>query len=263
MSAAAPLALRPPFSFTFHATQRFMSRVWPTIGNGRPCADAREALSILVDAAGRAEMTARRTDRGHAVWTVAEPAMRWITKPGEFRGRRVAVVVTVLAGLEDAAAEEEAERQVMAAAQRLASAPEVGAAEPTSPPPGDLQGFALKAYRAWIALEAQRLAIESKRLKVLSVREAPAPPPRPAQTARRDPMAERTERIRLHHEGQRAVVEARERAVTERHHLSLARDKWLAAMADRLAAVDPVGSADLIEKVNAFRCVQRAREEKA
>lgn len=170
MSAAAPLALRPMFSFTFHATERFMSRVWPTICPSRPCADAREALTTLVDAATRAELSPRRTNRGHAVWTIADPAMRWITKPGEHRGRRVAVVVTVLAGGDDAAAEEEAEREVLEAAQRMAALPKLGTPEPTSPPPTVSTVIGEKSYRAWVALETQRLAIERERLAELIAR---------------------------------------------------------------------------------------------
>lgn len=261
MSAAAPLALRPLFSFTLHATERFMTRVWPTICPTRPCADAREALTTLVDAASRAELSPRRTDRGHAVWTIADPAMRWITKPGEHRGRRVAVVVTVLDGLEDIAAEEAVEAEVLEASRRLAGVPQLGAPEPTSPPPPDLEGFALKAYRAWVTLETQRLAVESKRLKALAAAQAKPAASSRAAPARRDPMAERTERIRLHHEGQRAAIEAAERAKTERHHLSLARDAMLVAMADRLAEIDPVGSAELLERVSAFRCMKRTNGE--
>ncbi len=260
MSAAAPLPLRPPFRFTLHATDRFIKRVWPNISD-RPIADDREALMLLVAAAESAELMPRRTNRGHAVWAIRDPAMRWITKPDEYRGRRVAFVVTVLAGIEDAAAEEDAELEVIDAARRLEAVSAVGRPEATSPPPPDLDGLALKAYRAWGEVEKQRLAVERARLKALAAASAPAPVR--VCAPRRDPMAERTERIRLHHEGQRATAEAHERGVTERHHLSLARDAMLVAMVERLAEVDPVGSAELIEKVNAFRCVQRVREEKA
>lgn len=212
MSAAAPLALRPLFSFTYHATERFMSRVWPTICPARPCADAREALTTLADAASRAELSPRRTDRGHAVWTIADPAMRWITKPGEHRGRRVAVVVTVLDGLEDIAAEEAAEAEVLEAARRMAAVPQLGTPEPTSPPPTVGTVIGEKSYRAWVA---QMVA-----------------------------MRERTERARIHAEQQRIAAHER----TARHLITMVRDELFLELVARLADVDATGSAELIAR---------------
>ncbi len=244
MSAAASLALRPPFSFTFHATERFRARVWPTINPGRPCADAREALTILRDAATRAELAPRRTDLGHAVWSVADPAMRWITRPDTFRGRRVAVVVTVLSGAEDVAAEEEAERDVLEAARRLAAAPEVGPEETTSAPPGDLQGAALKAYRAWVALEMQRLAVERKRTSRISI-------PQPPKLARCGMFSGDLERERLQNERMRLAAEQHEaarRERTARHLISNAHEALFLELVSRLEAVDREGSADLIAR---------------
>lgn len=247
MTAAAPLALRQLFSFTFHATQRFMTRVWPTICPARPCADAREALTILVDAATRAELSPRRTDRGHAVWTIADPAMRWITKPGEHRGRRVAVVVTVLAGGDDVAAEEEAELEVLEASRRLAAVPALGTPEPTSPPPAVGTVIGEKSYRAWVALETQRLALERERLRKLQLAVIDnTRPPRgmtPA-VAQMVALRERTERARLHAEQQRIASHER----TARHLITQARDELFLELVARLAEVDAAGSAELIAR---------------
>lgn len=209
------IELRPVFSFTYHAMDRFMARVWPSIGNGRPCADAREALSIMVDAAARAEMLPRRSGKGHAVWAVRDPEMRWITKPDTYRGRRVAVVVTVLGGLEDVEAEERAERDVLEAHRRIAEIPEIGTPGSTSPAPSGWD------YRSWVQVETQRLSVERARLAAFNVRE------------------------------HRVEVANREREKTRRHIASQAHEALFCELLARLAEVDPAGSAELLERARA------------
>lgn len=233
---AAPIELRPAFSFTFHATERFMSRVWPSI-SARPCADAREALSILVDAAARAEMLPRRTSRGHAVWLVKDPEMRWVTKPDTYRGRRVAVVVTVLGGADDVEAEEEAEREVVEAHRRLEAVPEIGAPTTPTPPPGPADIAEPKAYKAWLALEAQRLSLERDRVRKLNVPQVAA-----LEHARLSLVQRRLEEER---------AEAGRRARTARHAITQAHCELVRDLVDRLSEVDPSGSAELLERARA------------
>lgn len=239
---AAPIALRPVFSFTHHATERFMARVWPSIGSGRACADGRKALAILCDAAARAEMLPRRTNMGHAVWQIADPAMRWITRPDTYRGRRVAVVVTVLGGADNVDAEEDAEREVLEAHRRLQAIPELGEPKPTSPPPGPAEADALKAYRAWVALETQRLAVERTRLKALA--HAIASGKMKALDDRA--AAEMRREYTRHIDGHSKRVKGLQQAIEMRNDLLL-------AMATRLAEIDPEGSAELLARADGLR----------
>lgn len=233
---AAPIALRPAFSFTHHAIARFITRVWPKISD-RPCADGREALSILADAIPRAEVMPRRSSMGDTMWSVADPAMRWITRPGEFRGRRVAVVVTVLDGLEDVEAEAEAEREVMEAHRRLEAVPEIGAPTTPAPPPGPADIEAPKAYKAWLALEAQRLSLERERVRKLNVPQVAA-----LEHARLAIVQRRLQ-------DERDADARRER--TRRHAITQAHCELVRDLVDRLAEVDPAGSVELLERARA------------
>lgn len=233
MTAAAPTALRPPFTFTHHAIERFVKRVWPTVGT-RAIADDREALTLLCNATELAELMPRRTALGDALWSVKDPAMRWITKPGEFKGRRVAVVVTVLAGADDPVAEEKAERDVLDASRRLLVIPELGLSESTAPTPGPEESAELKAYRAWIALEVQRLAVERERLRKLNTPEIAA-----------------LERARISLEQTKLAdvrQEAARRERTARHLATQAKEALFCELLARLAEVDAAGSADLLER---------------
>jgi hypothetical protein len=236
-------SIRPPFRFTRHAVDRFVRRVWPSL-SGRAIADDREAISILCGAVPSAELMLRRSILGDAIWSVADPAMRWITKPAEYRGRRCAVVVTVLGGADDSVAEEEAEREVIEAARRLAAAPELGREEATTPAPGPAEGDTLKAYRAWLALETQRLAVERERLRAVIHAHAHAPRPRgPApDVVQASAAAAKLEALRIVAEQQAAARVER----TRRHMATQAHEALFVEILSRLAEVDPVGSADVI-----------------
>lgn len=73
---------------TEHAIIRYMQRI-------RPGADFREGREVLREASSRATQTGERTIRGHLVWTVEKPDMRFITKHDHEDNRPV--IVTVLA----------------------------------------------------------------------------------------------------------------------------------------------------------------------
>lgn len=230
---AAHIDLRPAFSFTFHATDRFMSRVWPSIAE-RPCADAREALTILSDAATRAEMLPRRTGRGHAVWQIADPSMRWITKPGTYRGQRVAVVVTLLGGADDVEAEEEAEREVLEAHRRLEAVPEIGTPEPTSPPPACCSGCTAR----WLEAETQRLAVERTRLRSFLHAHQQVD----VNAAVRERTVAIRQEIYKQQQGHHSKMSAKDRAIQTRNIL-------LFEAAAALERADPVDSRDLCTRL--------------
>ena len=216
--SAAPITIRPAFAFTRHAVDRFVKRVWPTIGRGRPCADDREALTILGGAAHTCDPAPRRTHAGADMWSIQDPPMRWITRDDVDRrtGRPVAVVVTVLSGADDAAAEEEAEREVVEAHRRLSAVPELGREEATSPV---CAGY--KPPAVWVQLEMQRLAVEKARLSAMNTR------------------ADR----------ERAAEYARQK--TARHVASQAHEALFRELLARLAEVDPEGSSELLERARA------------
>jgi hypothetical protein len=211
MSAVEPATMVPPFRFTRRAVDRFIKRVWPTLSS-RPCADDREALSLLCGASHLAEAMPRRSILGDVLWSVRDPAMRWISKPGEYRGQRAAVVVTVLAGSDDAEAEERAEREVIEASRRLAAFPDLGLEESTTPAP---EGY---VYRAWLQTEMHRLSLEKARIAA----------------------------INANGDRKRQIEIAREK--TARHAISHAHEALFCELLARLAEVDAAGSADLLER---------------
>lgn len=182
-------------------------------------------------------MLPRRTGRGHAVWLVKDPEMRWITKPGDFRGRRVAVVVTVLGGADDVEAEEEAEREVVEAHRRLEAVPEIGAPTTPTPPPDQADIEAPKAYKAWLALEAQRLTLERDRMRRVNVPQVAALEQARLSIVQRRLQDERDAAARMERTRRHAITQA---------HCELVRD-----LLARLAEVDPAGSAELLERARA------------
>jgi plasmid stabilization system protein ParE len=211
MTAVAPQ--RPSFGFTRHAVDRFIARV-------RPGLDDREALQALAVAADLAELLPEPTRHGQDVWSVPEPAMRYITK----RDLGVHVVVTVVAGATGEA--EEAAREVVEAYRRIALHPQIGTPEPTSPAPA----CCAKHVAAWSTYEVQRLAVEKARLRALAALSQPDD-----IEAR---VRERTAALRI--EIQR--LRAKQRAVDSRNALLL-------EAADALERQDSIWSRALRDKI--------------
>jgi hypothetical protein len=232
MTAAAPLALpivRPCFAFTRHAVDRYIERV-----HGGRC-DVARAIHELVTASHVAELLDRPSWHGDLVWTVREPAMRWIATLEEGR----AIVLTIIAGAYEGIEAERIEYDALRARRLLERIPQIGQSEPTSPiPRGD------EDYRSWVGLEVRRLEVERKRLSAL--RDAMMTP------------RERTARIRESRAERAAEREAgRAHAMAEADRAIKRRNELLDALAERLAEVDPVGSAELLERVASFRCMKR------
>jgi hypothetical protein len=219
MTAATPLPLRPPFRFTRHAVDRYIERVHA----GR-CGDAR-ALQELVAASHGAELLDRPSWHGNHVWSIREPAMRWIATIEDGS----AVVLTIIAGADEGVEAERIEYDAVRVRRLLDRIPQIGRGEATSPAPRGEEDF-----RSWVGLESRRLEVERKRLGAL----------RDALLTPRERMARRREELNERREGREAgqsiaLAEA-DRAIKRRNNL-------LKAMAERLAEVDPAGSADVLE----------------
>ncbi len=222
MSAAAPLALpivRPRFAFTRHAVDRYIER----IRDGR-CDDAR-AIHELVTASHAAEPVDRPSWHGNLVWSVREPAMRWILVLEEGH----AVVLTIIAGADEGVEAERIEYDALRARRLLERIPQIGRSEATSPIPRDE-----REYRSWVGLEARRLETEKKRLAAL-----------------RDALLTPRERLSLMKgrkaDKREAKESARAHALAEADRAIKRRNEILELMALRLAEVDPVGSAGALE----------------
>lgn len=229
MSAAAPLALptvRPCFAFTRHAVDRYIERV-----HGGKCGDT-QAIHELVNASHGAELLDRPSWHGDLVWTIREPAMRWIATLEDGR----AVVLTIIDGAYEGIEAERIEYDALRTRRLLERIPQIGKSEATSPIPRGEDN-----YRSWVGLEMRRLEVEKKRLAAL--RDALLTP-RERTALKRDRVAERMANRESTHA--HALKEA-DRAIKRRNEL-------LEALVARLAAVDPVGSAELIEQVGALRC---------
>lgn len=229
MIAAAPPALpvvRPCFAFTRHAVDRYIERV-----HGGKCGDA-QAIHELVAASHGAELLDRPSWHGDLVWTIREPAMRWIATLEDGR----AVVLTIIAGAYEGIDAERIEYDALRARRLLERIPQIGKSEATSPIPRD-EG----EYRSWVGLETRRLEVEKKRLGAL--RDA-LMTPRERIDCKRERQAERKAN---RGSAQAHALKEADRAIKRRNDL-------LEALVARLAAVDPVGSADLIEQVGALRC---------
>lgn len=217
---AAPVTIRPAFAFTRHAVDRYVER----LHDGK-CTDAR-ALQELAAAAHVAEPMSRPSWHGNPMWCVIAPPMRWIA----VAENGCAVVITVLSGADEGIEAERTEYEALMVRRRLALIPQIGRSEATSPVPrGDAE------YRLWVGLESRRLEVERKRLAAL----------RDALMTPRERMA----RIR-ETRGERRVKreEGQARALAEQQLAIMWRNDLIEAMAARLADVDPVGSADLIER---------------
>jgi hypothetical protein len=223
MTTVAPV--RPSFGFTRHAVDRYIER----LHDGRY--DDSKALLELVAATHTAELMPRPSWLGNRVWTVASPAMRWISVPEA--GREV--IVTVVGGADQGIEEERIEYDAMRVRRLLERVPQIGRTEATSPIPasdGD--------YRTWAGLEHRRLQTEQKRFALL--RDALMTP------------TERMVRIRNKRETRVADKEAsRAFALTEQHAAIVRRNELLETMAARLAEVDAEGSAALLETWSRLR----------
>jgi hypothetical protein len=222
MSAAAPLALpiiRPCFGFTRHAVDRYIERI-----HAGKCGDA-QAIYELVNASHAAELLDRPSWHGNLVWSVREPAMRWIAVFEEGR----AIVMTIVAGADEGVDAERIEYDALRARRLLERIPQIGRTEATSPiPRGEAE------YRSWIGLEVRRLDVEKKRLGAL--RDALLTP------------RERTALIKVRFaEKKEARDTGRAHALAEADRAIKRRNEILALMGSRLAEVDPVGSADVLE----------------
>lgn len=219
MTEALPI-VRPCFAFTRHAVDRYIERIHA----GR-CGDAK-AIHELVTASHAAELLDRPSWHGNLVWSVRDPAMRWIAVLEEGR----AIVLTIVAGADEGIEAERIEYDVLRVRRMLERIPQIGRVEATSPiPRGEAE------YRSWVGLEVQRLGVERKRIAAL--RDALMTP------------RERTARIRETREERRQAKEdGRAHALAEADRAIKRRNELLEAMAARLAEVDPVGSAEVIEK---------------
>jgi hypothetical protein len=222
MSAAAPRALpvvRPCFGFTRHAVDRYIERI-----RAGKCSDA-QAIHELVNASHAAELLDRPSWHGNIVWSVREPAMRWIAALEEGR----TIVLTIVAGADEGVEAERIEYDALRARRLLERIPQIGRSEATSPIPRDE-----REYRSWVGLEVRRLEAEKKRLGAL-----------------RDALLTPRERLSLMKERKADKREAKEsaraHALAEADRAIKRRNEILAAMAARLLAVDPVGSADVID----------------
>jgi hypothetical protein len=131
-----------------------------------PGASSKAALRTLDAARLLATRAEERTHRGHMVWVIADPPMRWITKAdGD-----ALVVVTVLAGVEPARADERAAmNDVVEAYQRLQRAPEAGNFEYSSRSP-ELASLSEALYQEWLKVEMKRLTVEQARLAVINAK---------------------------------------------------------------------------------------------
>lgn len=222
---AAPIAMRPVFGFTRHAVDRYIERL---------CGGKRSpgiALLELHDATRRAELVPRPSWHGNSLWSVADPAMRLVAVLEEDR----AIVVTVIDGADEGIEAERIEYDALRVRRLLARIPELGRQEATSPAPAS-EGD----YRAWVGLESRRLDVERKRLGAL--RDALMTP------------KERMAHIRLTHADRRAERESgRAHAMAEQDRAIKRRNELLETLTARLAEVDPVGSADLLDRVRALR----------
>jgi hypothetical protein len=219
MTVVAPA--RPSFGFTRHAVDRFIARV-------RPGLDDREALQALAVAADRAELLPEPTRHGQDVWSVPEPAMRYITK----RDLGVHVVVTVVAGATGEA--EEAAREVIEAYKRIAAHPQLGTPEPTAPAPV----CCAKHVAAWSTNEQQRLAVEKARLRALAALSQPGD----IEARVRERTAALRHELQRQSHGQQSRLCAKQRAIDSRNALLL-------EAADALERHDSVWSRDLREKI--------------
>ena len=216
---------RPSFSFTRHAVDRYVER----LHNGA-CAPIR-ALQDLAALAHRAELVPRPSWHGNTVWSVSEPAMRWIAVIEDGR----AIVVTVLDGADEGIESERVEYDALRVRRLLERIPQIGRSEATSPvTPGEGE------YRLWVALEMRRLEVERKRLAAL--RDA-MQTPRERLTRARE---RRTERQVDRDSG-------RAHALTELQAAVVRRNDLLEAMATRLADVDAEESAGLLEQARRLR----------
>ncbi len=222
---AAPIAVRPVFGFTRHAVDRYIERL---------CGGKRSpgvALLELHDATRRAVPVPRPSWHGNSLWSVADPAMRLVAVLEEDR----AIVVTVIDGADEGIEAERIEYDALRVRRLLAKIPELGRQEATSPVPAS-EGD----YRAWVGLESRRLDVERKRLG--AIRDALMTP------------KERMAHIRLTHADRRAErASGRSRVMAEQDAAIKRRNELLEALTARLAEVDPVGSADLMERVRALR----------
>jgi hypothetical protein len=222
---AASIAMRPVFGFTRHAVDRYIERLCD--GKRSPGA----ALLELHDATRRAELVPRPSWHGNSLWSVADPAMRLVAVLEEDR----AIVVTVIDGADEGIEAERIEYDALRVRRLLARIPELGRQEATSPVP-EAEGD----YRAWVGLETRRLDVERKRLGAL--RDALMTP------------KERMAHIRLTHADRRAERESgRAHAMAEQDRAIKRRNELLETLTARLAEVDPVGSADLLDRVRALR----------
>lgn len=218
MTAELPI-VRPCFAFTRHAVDRYIERV-----HAGECGDSR-AIQELAAASHAAELLDRPSWHGNHVWSIRDPAMRWIATIEDGR----AIVLTIIAGADEGVEAERIEYDALRTRRLLERIPQIGQSEATSPiPRGDAE------YRAWVGLEFRRLHVECKRLAAL--RDALMTP------------RERTARIReTREERRKAKEDGRAHALGEADRAIKRRNEVLAAMAARLLAVDPVGSAEVID----------------